>query len=299
VFDWFLLSNLSRCFEDHPELRGLLYFNRSTGTLAMEDPQLKFYLRALDWPEFAEASGHGHVEFHPADGPLWPLVSQARIEPGGLEHASTESRVHRVLHLSDLHFATADQTTIWYSQLAADLRQQGVERLDALVVSGDLVNRASAAEYAAAGLFIEQVKSGFGLKAQAVVLVPGNHDVSWPLADSAYRLVRRGQVAGALAPGTYVEHTPEIIELRDDEAYRQRFAPFAEATRRSRASPTRWSMTSRQPSRRFRKPGYASSGSTRRGSSIATFPTAPASTWVRLPARCRSYLHLPPASCGS
>jgi len=38
VFDWFLLSNLSRCFEDHPELRGLLYFNRSTGTLTMEDP---------------------------------------------------------------------------------------------------------------------------------------------------------------------------------------------------------------------------------------------------------------------
>lgn len=237
VFDWFLQSNLSRCFDDHPELRGLLYFNRSTGTLTMEDPQLKFYLRALDWPEFAEASGHGHVEFHPADGPLWPLVGQARIEPGDLEHTSAESRVHRVLHLSDLHFATADQVTISYAQLAADLRQQGVERLDALVVSGDLVNRASAAEYAAAGLFIEQVKSGFGLKAQAVILVPGNHDVSWPLADSAYRLVKRGQVAGVLAPGTYVEHGSEVIEVRDDEPYHQRFAPFAECYEKVKGEP--------------------------------------------------------------
>lgn len=237
VFDWFLLSNLSRCFEDHPELRGLLYFNRSTGTLTMEDPQLKFYLRALDWPEFAEASGHGHVEFHPADGPLWPLVGQVRVEPGSIEHASAASRVHRLLHLSDLHFASADQATIAYSQFAADLRQQGVERLDALIVSGDLVNRASAAEYAGAELFIEQVKSGFGLKAQAVVLVPGNHDVNWPLADSAYRLVRRGQFTGVLAPGSYVEHTPEILEVRDDETYRQRFAPFAECYEKVKGEP--------------------------------------------------------------
>jgi len=147
---------------------------------------------------------------------------------GSAAYAGAESRVHRVLHLSDLHFATADQATIWYSQLAADLRQQGVERLDALVVSGDLVNRASAAEYAAARLFIEQVKSGFGLKAQGVVLVPGNHDVSWPLADKAYRLVRRSELMTEPASGTYKEHTPEILDVRDDNAYLQRFAPFAE-----------------------------------------------------------------------
>lgn len=42
VFDWFLQSNLSRCFEQDPELRELLYLNRATGTLTMEDPQLKF-----------------------------------------------------------------------------------------------------------------------------------------------------------------------------------------------------------------------------------------------------------------
>ena len=240
AFDWFLQSNLSRCFEEYPELRGLLYFNRSTGTLTMEDPQLKFYLRALDWTEFGEASGHGHVEFHPSDGPLWPLVGQANLatEAAGAERsADAEAPVRRLLHLSDLHLMTADQAQIAYSQLAADLRQQGIGRLDALVVSGDLVNRATAGEYAAAELFIEQIKSGFGLKAQAVILVPGNHDVSWARADSAYRLMRRTQLAGELVPGTYVEHTPEIVEVRDDEAYRQRFAPFAEFYEKVKGEP--------------------------------------------------------------
>jgi predicted MPP superfamily phosphohydrolase len=231
AFSWFLHGNLSRCFDEHAELRGLLYFNRATGTLTMEDPQLKFYLRALDWTEFGEASGHGRVEFHPQDGPLWPLDDQPNVtrEDRRIEAAASAARpVRRLLHLSDLHFATADQATIAYSQLAADLRQQGVDRLDALVVSGDLVNRATPSEYAAAGLFLEQVKAGFGLKAQAVVLAPGNHDVSWTHAKRAYRLMERAEVKGELLAGTYVEHGPEVVELRDEAAYRLRFAPFAE-----------------------------------------------------------------------
>ncbi|HEX4423415.1 MAG TPA: metallophosphoesterase [Kofleriaceae bacterium] len=249
VFDWFLQSNLSRCFDEYPDLRGLLYFNRATGTLTMEDPQLAFYLRALDWTEFAEASGHGHVTFHPADGPLWPITGHANVVLGGSSAQSVlggssmqstarvEQPVRRLLHLSDLHFATTDQSIIAYSQLAADLRQQGVDQLDALVVSGDLVNRATAAEYAAADLFLEQLKSGFGLKAHAIVIVPGNHDVSWSHGDSAYQLVRRAQYRGTLVPGTYVEHGPEIVEVRDDEAYHQRFAPFAELYEKVKGEP--------------------------------------------------------------
>lgn len=239
AFDWFLQSNLSRCFEQYPELRGLLYFNRATGTLTMEDPQLKFYLRVVDWAEFAEASGHGHVEFHPSDGPLWPMVGQARSLEARFDRIIADEGIaaRRLLHLSDLHFGTADQATIAYAQLAADLRQQGVDRLDALVVSGDLVNRATSAEYAAAGLFLEQVKSGFGLKASSVVLVPGNHDVSWTLGDSAYRLMKRGQVAGELVPGAFIEHTPEIVEIRDEDTYRQRFAAFAELYERVKGEP--------------------------------------------------------------
>src|SRR5262249_56988376 len=165
---------------------GLLYFNRATATLTMEDPQLKFYLRELDWEEFAEASGHGQVRFHSEDGPLWTATAvpiEARA-PGGdaaslhapSERAPAREPVRRLLHLSDLHFSTTDEATVAYSQLAADLRQQGVDRLDALLVSGDLVNRALPSEYNAARLFLEQLLSGFSLAARRVVIVPGNHD---------------------------------------------------------------------------------------------------------------------------
>lgn len=231
AFDWFLQSNLSRCFEQYPALRGLLYYNRATGTLTMEDPQVAFYLRALDWAEFARTSGHGHVVFHPEDGPLWPIVGHAnitlgnaRVDAGGL----LVPPARRLLHLSDLHFETADQADIAYSQLAADLRQQGIDHLDALVVSGDLVNRSTTGEYAAAALFLEKLKSGFGLSAQAVVLAPGNHDVSWTHASSAYRLMKRSDLRNRLEAGSYIEHGPEVVEVRDEDAYRLRFAPFAE-----------------------------------------------------------------------
>lgn len=239
AFDWFLESNLTRCFHEHPELRGLLYFNRATGTLTMEDPQLKFYLRELDWEEFAETSGHGHISFHSEDGPLWlsprasPTLASAPTPGGVVTDASAQLRTgdrlppRRVLHLSDLHFSHPDQATVAYAQLSADLRELGADQLDALVVSGDLVNRAEAREYDAARLFLEQLISGFGLRASRIVLVPGNHDVSWPLSESAYKLQKRAANAAGLDDGTFIAHSPTVVEVRDDEAYRKRFEPFA------------------------------------------------------------------------
>jgi 3',5'-cyclic AMP phosphodiesterase CpdA len=150
---------------------------------------------------------------------------------GAAEATVRRYATRRILHLSDLHCTTSDQATIWYSQLAADLRDQGVDHLDALVVSGDLTERAAPAEYAAARRFLEQLMAGFGLAPRQVVLVPGNHDVSWPLAEQAYRLHRRKQYTGALVPGRYVERDGGIVEVRDEDAYRARLAPFADLYR--------------------------------------------------------------------
>jgi Calcineurin-like phosphoesterase len=240
VFDWYLQSNLTTCFAEHPALRGLIYFNRATGTLTMEDPQLEFYLRNLDWREFAEASGHGHVEFHPDDGPIWPIApvaSAALDDTRDHSDATSAGQVIRLLHLSDLHFSTIDQATIAYSQLADDLRQQGVDRLDAVVVSGDLVNRATPAEYSVAATFLEHLRSGFGVKAQALVLVPGNHDVNWVNSEAAYLVAKRTQLREPPAAGTFFEHTREIIEYRDEERYRLRLRPFADFYEQVRGEP--------------------------------------------------------------
>lgn len=238
AFEWLLASNLTRCFLEHPRLRGLLYYNGATQTLTTEDPQLKFYLRALSWDEFAEASGHGHVRFHPEDGPLWHVEASANItlaagRAAGTSSATatsgpTQASLRRILHLSDLHFATKDQATIWYSQLAADLREQRVDRLDALIVSGDLVNRADPVEYDAARLFLEKLMLGFSLSARQVALVPGNHDASWMISEEAYQPYRRSRYAGVLARGAYIEHaSSNLIEVREEDAYQRRFQGFA------------------------------------------------------------------------
>ncbi|HEX4419759.1 MAG TPA: metallophosphoesterase [Kofleriaceae bacterium] len=236
AFDWLLASNLSRCFQAHPRLTGLLYYNRATQTLTMEDPELRFYLRELNWEEFANASGHGHVRFHPEDGPLWPITGHANITlakttASAAGHVETSTPRRRILHLSDLHLATKDHATVSYSQLAADLREQQIEALDVLVVSGDLVNRADPEEYDAARVFLERLMSGFALSPRQVALVPGNHDVSWQLSEEAYQPHRRSRYAGKLVPGAYIEHDGGLIEVRNDDAYRKRFQPFAQLYR--------------------------------------------------------------------
>jgi predicted MPP superfamily phosphohydrolase len=159
------------------------------------------------------------------------LAQRLAVRPGAAQPAARRAAPRRILHLSDLHCTTDNQATVWYSQLAADLRDQGVEHLDALVVSGDLTERAEPAEYAAARRFLEQLMAGFGLAPRQVALVPGNHDASWPLAEQAYQLHRRKQYTGALVPGRYIERDGGIVEVRDEAAYRERLRPFADLYR--------------------------------------------------------------------
>lgn len=238
ALQWLGPSNLQGCFEIRTGLKQLLYYDRSTATLSVEDPQLRFYLRKLDWRDLARRSGHRNVQFHPIDGPLFAPPSSRR---GGVRAVGAAEEVARtgpapagagtemrLLHLSDLHFSAADQATIWYAQLAADLRQQGCERLDALVVSGDITNLAIPEEYTAARLFLEHVMGGFGLSPHQLVLVPGNHDLNWEVSKDAYTLHRRTRYPGELRAGAYIDINEDVVDARDEEAYGERFRHFAE-----------------------------------------------------------------------
>ncbi|WP_158639038.1 metallophosphoesterase family protein [Elioraea rosea] len=71
----------------------------------------------------------------------------------------------RIAHLSDLHFGTVENGLD--ASLAEDLGEQGA---DAVVVTGDLTQRAQADEFTAARRFLD----GLGLP---VLAVPGNHDI--------------------------------------------------------------------------------------------------------------------------
>lgn len=238
ALEWMRSSHLGRFFQTHPSAKNLLYYNRGAGTLSLEDPQLKFFLRKLDWEALAIASGHHDVQYHPADGPQFSLISSeeardtsgvaliAGIPPQSEQSSPSVPPIH-ILHLSDIHISTEAQATLWYAQLSADLRGQRCEKLAALVVSGDITNQSTSSEYGAAQQLLQQIMNGFGLTPRQLILVPGNHDLNWLLSQDAYSLVKRARYRGSLEPGTFIEHTGDILEVRDDAAYKLRFKHFA------------------------------------------------------------------------
>jgi hypothetical protein len=62
-------SYLSRCFDEAPALKSILYYNRNAGILSIEDPRLAFYLRHMSWPRFIERTGHQNARID-AEGKL-------------------------------------------------------------------------------------------------------------------------------------------------------------------------------------------------------------------------------------
>jgi len=130
-----------------------------------------------------------------------------------------------ILHLSDLHFGTADNAHNWYSQLAEDLHELNCPRLGVIILSGDIANKSTPEEYKAAHLFLDNLRQEFQLQPQQIVIVPGNHDLNWGLAEEAYRLERRKSYQGELQEGCFIDKG-DIIEVRDEAQYQQRFAHF-------------------------------------------------------------------------
>jgi len=133
-----------------------------------------------------------------------------------------------ILHLSDLHFGTEINAKNWTSQLASDLKYElACSRLDLLIISGDIANRATPEEYRAAASFVKQIMSQFGLSAEHVIIVPGNHDVDWGVAKGSYDIVRREDFVGDVNDNRII-HGGGYIEIRNETKYRERFRHFSD-----------------------------------------------------------------------
>lgn len=143
----------------------------------------------------------------------------------------------RILHLSDLHFGTVEDAERWHGQLAEDLyRELRCDRLDGLILSGDVANYSTEQEYQAAGQFIELLRAEFGISQEALVIVPGNHDLNWGLAKQAYTPKRREDCGATLKEGAFFGEG-NLLEVRDDTAYARRFAFFADFYQRLTRQP--------------------------------------------------------------
>lgn len=229
AFGWLLDGNLSRLFAEMPRLRQLLHYRRITGTLSAEDPQLWFYLRHLNWVKFAQDSGHAVEESPAADGS--PRLRGASAASAVSFPPQLRKAPFVLIHLSDLHFGTREQASLWCGQLAEDLRREaGLPSIDAVALTGDITQRGQEEEFRAAEEFLIGLSAEFSLKPHQLMLVPGNHDLSWSTAKKAYVPQLRSTQAGPLRPDIDFEEGPtsRYIELRNDELYHQRFREFAE-----------------------------------------------------------------------
>ncbi len=135
----------------------------------------------------------------------------------------------RILHLSDLHVGAGDDPLSLLQPLVAalqDPQELGVERLDYLVISGDITNRAAPQEFEKAHAFVSELIQRFELTAARCILVPGNHDLDWNT--EVYKWEKKRQVdARRLEPGTFLEENTGYL-LRDEARYRERFKNFSQ-----------------------------------------------------------------------
>jgi predicted phosphodiesterase len=133
----------------------------------------------------------------------------------------------RILHLSDLHLGAGDDPLSLLEPLAADLRRgMGIERLDYLVISGDITQRATPGEFEKARELVSRLIEQFELTAERCILVPGNHDLDWNEEVYEWRKKRLVDASG-LVPGRYRESGDGYL-LRDEARYPKRFRNFSE-----------------------------------------------------------------------
>jgi GTPase SAR1 family protein/predicted MPP superfamily phosphohydrolase len=135
----------------------------------------------------------------------------------------------RILHLSDLHFGANDDADVRLQPLLSDLKDRreglGIESLDYLVISGDLTNRGAYEEFERVHAFLSRLVKEMKLTAERVIIVPGNHDLSWD--EDVYDWMQERKVdLSKLSPGSYVQQGKGFL-VRDDARYPKRFANFA------------------------------------------------------------------------
>lgn len=135
----------------------------------------------------------------------------------------------RILHLSDLHFGPKTDPVELYQPLAQDLRdpegELGFSKLDYLVISGDLTQRAQPEEFERVHRFLELLFESFGLSPERCLIVPGNHDLSWEAEVYRWRPARKVD-EGALPRGSWRKEGRGYL-VRDDTRYASRFESFA------------------------------------------------------------------------
>ncbi|MGO9121159.1 MAG: HEAT repeat domain-containing protein [Desulfomonilaceae bacterium] len=133
-----------------------------------------------------------------------------------------------IVHLSDLHFREVDRAEDLYVQLVLEFKKDlELSSFQALVISGDVVNRSNEQGYNQAQKFLTDMIKEFSLTSANILIVPGNHDFSHCLSRKAYTPTYREQVMGPIHEQRHIgKDEDEFIGVKDEAKYKKRFAHF-------------------------------------------------------------------------
>lgn len=134
-----------------------------------------------------------------------------------------------ILHLSDLHFSEIVDPLQLLQPLLMDIRSKdgdgiGFDYLNYLVISGNLTNRASAAEFERAREFVAKLMQEFKLSPNQCIFVPGNHDLSWE--EEVYQWVSERKANTQKLPNSHKVRQGGGYLVRQEKRYPNRFKNF-------------------------------------------------------------------------
>jgi len=132
----------------------------------------------------------------------------------------------RILHLSDLHLKTGDHAEEVLQPLLLDLKvNQKLDKLDYLVVSGDLADKASPDGFDLSEVFLSRLIEEMGLTPERLVMTPGNHDVDYGV--DVFGLMREREFSATRPKPANARHIgSDVYEVVLADKYPQRFERF-------------------------------------------------------------------------
>lgn len=136
-----------------------------------------------------------------------------------------------ILHISDLHFGTkADSDKTRYSESFVKSFIESLEKnkIDYLIVSGDIANKSKEKEYKEASTFLNKVVSDLKIPKKNVIICMGNHDVSWRIlediaddngAKDVFLREEKYNYFKSFYNGFYYERGKQIREFKSDSIF--------------------------------------------------------------------------------
>lgn len=167
---------------------------------------------------------------------LQALLEQLHGEHSGIratgnnreQDTDYDQKLIHILHLSDIHIETKSEANMYRMQLQTDLKDElGISHLQYMVISGDIANKSTQAEYDAAIELVQGLIDHLELDAENIIIVPGNHDLNWDLSKNAYTPIQKNKKLPIPLPGKYIPTDKRKgAFLRKDEPYKKRFEYF-------------------------------------------------------------------------